>query len=214
MAAYTVETPLENTDTIVLFVPGISGGAHLGRFQPLVSSLLRAGFAVARVNLWENLADVEQKSFSEIYKDLEEVITQLHTTYPHIYGIGKSFGGAIMLTHPSVYIQKKVLWAPAIGVTKSGGNINTYIPVKLGNVNSLLDIQVDQNVLQNIESPTLILHGTADENIPFSNSEEIAALFPHAHLVPIEGADHSFTNKEHEANLVEQTVSFLRETNE
>lgn len=206
---FKLDAPPASTDKVVVFLPGISGGAFSERFQPLVDACLNVGFAVARLNIWKDSADVEQKNLGEIYKDLGEITTHLHNTYPYMFGIGKSFGGAIMLTFPSVYISKKVLWAPAIGVIETGANIEAYMTAKLGTTSSLLDIQIDRTFLQQKENPTLIIHGTADENIPFSNSEQIVSMLPNASLVPIKGADHSYRDKEHETAVIKATVDFF-----
>jgi pimeloyl-ACP methyl ester carboxylesterase len=46
---------------------------------------------------------------------------------------------------------------------------------------------------QDVVVPTLIVHGTADVEVPFRHSEELASALPHAQLVAIEGADHLST---------------------
>ena len=46
---------------------------------------------------------------------------------------------------------------------------------------------------QDIVVPTLIVHGTADVDVPFRQTEELASALPHAQLVAIEGADHLST---------------------
>ena len=43
---------------------------------------------------------------------------------------------------------------------------------------------------QQIVVPTLIVHGTADVDVPFRQTEELANALPHAQLVAIEGANH------------------------
>src|SRR5690606_17334680 len=93
--------------------------------------------------------------------------------------------------------------------TETGANIDTYMTAKLGTITSLLDIHVDRTFLQQQESHILIIHGTADEHIPFSNSEQIVSLLPCASLAAIEGADHSYKNKEHESEVIKITLDFL-----
>ena len=46
---------------------------------------------------------------------------------------------------------------------------------------------------QDIVVPTLIVHGTADVDVPFQQTEGLASALPHAQLVAIEGADHVST---------------------
>lgn len=209
-SAFLVEKPDVPTTTAVVFLPGISGGALSERFQPVVDACLAAGYAIARVSAWENAEDIGQKNLSDIYRDLGEVTAYLHQQgYTQIFGIGKSFGGALMLTLPSVYITKKVLWAPAIGVSESSSNIDAYMSAALGSLKSSLDLSVDREYLSSQETPVLVIHGTADNVVPFSNSERIVSLLRHARLVSVEGADHSYTSKEHETLVIKETIDFL-----
>ena len=46
---------------------------------------------------------------------------------------------------------------------------------------------------QDIVVPMLIVHGTADVDVPFRQIEKLASALPHAQLVAIEGADHVST---------------------
>lgn len=46
---------------------------------------------------------------------------------------------------------------------------------------------------QDIVVPTLIVHGTADVDVPFRQTKELASALSHAQLVAIEGADHLST---------------------
>ena len=43
---------------------------------------------------------------------------------------------------------------------------------------------------QNIQVPTLIIHGRMDQTIPLENSINLAEMIPNAELVVIEGAGH------------------------
>ena len=212
MPEIKLDKPTEPTNSAVIFLPGISGGALTERFQPVVDACLAAGMAIARVNAWEGADDVGKKNLSEIYTTIDEVVEQLlKDGYTNIYGIGKSFGGAIMLTLPGSIVTKKVLWAPAIGVTEIGANIDTYLSEPLGSLAQLTDMKVDREYLEEKDAETLILHGTADDVIPYINSEAITSMLPNVVLVPIPGADHSYKNKEHEASVIQKSIDFLRE---
>ncbi len=212
MPEIKLDKPTEPTNTVVIFLPGISGGAFTERFQPVVDACLAAGMAIARVNAWDGADDVGKKNLSEIYTTIEKVVEQLlQEGYTNIYGIGKSFGGAIMLTFPGSIVTKKVLWAPAIGVTEVGANIDAYLTEPLGTLAQLIDMKVDREYLEEKDAETLILHGTADDVIPYINSEALTSMLPNVVLVPIPGADHSYKNKEHEASVIQKTIDFLRE---
>lgn len=58
----------------------------------------------------------------------------------------------------------------------------------------------------------LIVHGTADEDVPLSHAEEYAAaLGESARLLVLEEADHTFNSILHEGRVLSETLRFLRE---
>jgi pimeloyl-ACP methyl ester carboxylesterase len=68
-----------------------------------------------------------------------------------------------------------------------------------------LDLPVDS-----IRIPTLIFHGTADVNVPFKFSEQLAAGIPHAEFAIIEGADH-YVRFSHGDEFNERVDAFISE---
>jgi pimeloyl-ACP methyl ester carboxylesterase len=46
--------------------------------------------------------------------------------------------------------------------------------------------------LQEISAPTLVIHGTVDEMLPYSNAVLIASKIPDAQLETLEGVGHMF----------------------
>jgi pimeloyl-ACP methyl ester carboxylesterase len=46
--------------------------------------------------------------------------------------------------------------------------------------------------LDEIDAPTLVLHGSEDANVPLAHSEKVAAGLPGARLVVLEGGGHAF----------------------
>jgi pimeloyl-ACP methyl ester carboxylesterase len=63
--------------------------------------------------------------------------------------------------------------------------------------------------LEKIEVPTLIAHGTADTEVPFTHAQLLARGIAHAQLVPIIGADHQFFMT-HEARIMPIAREFLQ----
>ena len=57
--------------------------------------------------------------------------------------------------------------------------------------------------------PVLIVHGDADDVVPYSYAEKAAELYSDALLVPVHGADHCFTG--HIDELAEAVRSFFTE---
>lgn len=60
-----------------------------------------------------------------------------------------------------------------------------------------------------IAIPTLIVHGTSDEVVPFSQSEKLAAIISSATLIPIKGADHRCTQEDKFQQMVQHIADFV-----
>lgn len=69
-----------------------------------------------------------------------------------------------------------------------------------------IDLPIDE-----LSVPTLITHGTADTNVPFAFSEEMARRVPHADFAVFEGADHfmSFSHRDEYFAVVDRFVASL-----
>lgn len=210
-AEILLEVPGQASEKVAIFLPGVSGGAFSDRYQPLVDACIEADIAIARLSSYAGAKELEQKTIQQLHSDIDAAVAFLQARgYTKIFGIGKSFGGALMLTCQSAKIAAKVLWAPAIAAVDAESNLNEYIDVPLGSVPMLMDIKIDKDFLEKFFIPILIVHGTADDQIPFSNSEKIVTMLPEAQLIPIEGADHSYKNKAHEEMVVYATIDFLK----
>jgi alpha-beta hydrolase superfamily lysophospholipase len=213
---YLIERPLSGSTTAIIFLPGISGGVFLDRFQPLVDACLSSSFAIVRIAPWTDADDAGTKNFVGTHSDIQRVVDTLKQQgYTTFYGIGKSLGGAVMLTLPSIDVSAKVLWAPAIGVTSEEGSYHTLKHAELSTISSPIEITLDKTTLSQCATPTLFIHGTADPVIPIDNSQTMVSMMPHASLAVIEGADHSYKIAEHEAEVIEKTIHFFKtQTNE
>ncbi|HLZ56164.1 MAG TPA: alpha/beta hydrolase [Ktedonosporobacter sp.] len=62
--------------------------------------------------------------------------------------------------------------------------------------------------VEEIATPTLIVHGTADIDVPFSQAKQLVQKIPHAQLLAVEGADHTFVLSGEKT--VEAIRNFLR----
>jgi hypothetical protein len=51
--------------------------------------------------------------------------------------------------------------------------------------------------VENINVPTLIVHGDRDETVPLEQSRKVAELIPDCNLEVIRGADHVYSDPEH-----------------
>jgi pimeloyl-ACP methyl ester carboxylesterase len=67
--------------------------------------------------------------------------------------------------------------------------------------------------LEEINVPTLVLHGTADEIVPFSHAEHLAEKVPHAKLVSVKGGKHIFFAT-HREPVLGSVIEFLKAPSE
>lgn len=211
-AKVLLDVPTAATETVVLVLPGISGKVFSDRYQPLVDALVGSGMAVARLHIWEGEEEVLEMTIDDIQSDIDLAVEFLIAQgYTKVAAVGKSFGGGMVLANTNEKIFAKVLWAPAIGVTEEGATFSQLRSQKLRELRlSLLGITLDRTYLADYHGAVCLIHGTADQAIPFSNSQKIQACIPGSVLIPIEGADHSYKAKAHEMEVIDHTVSFIR----
>ncbi len=62
--------------------------------------------------------------------------------------------------------------------------------------------------LESIAAPTLVIHGTADTNVPIAMGELVATRVPGARLITIEGGDH-FVFLTHPDEVYDAIFGFL-----
>jgi uncharacterized protein len=72
---------------------------------------------------------------------------------------------------------------------------------------------------EKFSKPLLILHGTHDQTVPFSEAKDFFEHVPHSILIPVEGADHTFgvkhpfnesdTLTNHLMDVFENTLEFI-----
>ncbi len=202
-----LDRPAEKSTYVILFLPGISGGAFSPRFQPLVDVALSEKYAIARMEAWKDAADVETKTLNELHRTITEALEALKQEgFEKVVGIGKSFGGGLFLSYHSDGIIKKILWAPAITVATKG-NFDEINPKKLGELAHLTDVQISKDFVATDPAEIDIIHGTKDEVVPLENSRNATDAAARGNLKIIEGADHSF--KTAEDQLMEATRRFL-----
>lgn len=82
-----------------------------------------------------------------------------------------------------------------------------------GRVNDIAqyrDLGIEALPLERTPVPTLILHGTADDNAPYSGSVSVAQRLPRARLVTFQGGDH-YIIITRAAEILERTTEFMQE---
>jgi len=98
--------------------------------------------------------------------------------------------------------------------------IRSTIPARLHSAGRRNDLdqrtnpEIDRWPVEQIRVPTLIVHGTRDENASYQRSVELAARIPGAKLVSIEGGDHlvSFTRPDEVGSAIDRFIDALADT--
>ena len=67
-----------------------------------------------------------------------------------------------------------------------------YAQRKAGYQNDLAQFAtINDYPLARITAPTLIIHGTRDEDVPFADAQLLASMLPNVHLLAVTGGDHT-----------------------
>lgn len=115
---------------------------------------------------------------------------QMYAALPPTARVGKWFGEK-MSQHDGV-IAAYLLVAPATDATRAV--ISSSARFDLRRAGYRADMALFEDVpdypFEQITAPTLVIHGTADTDVPFAQAEMATARIPNARLVRVEGADH------------------------
>ena len=189
-------------------------GTNLTSTMPEAMRLAEAGYLAVVFDFCGGSSDSESsgdmKSMSLLTEE-DDLILVLSTMeqdarVQSISLLGQSQGGyvsALCARDHADEITSLVLWFPAF-------NINDLIRERYGEPpvvekeGTLFDqtlgpvyfedaASIDPDTLmKETDLPVLILHGTEDDVVPPSYSEQAASVFPDAQYIPIEGAGHGF----------------------
>lgn len=200
----------EKTDCLVILGHGVTGNKDRPLLVELADALAEAGWPALRVSFSGNGESEGQFTESNITKeigDLEAVIDQAGTGKRIAY-IGHSMGGAVGALFAARDERVKVLVSLAgmvrtaaftereFGDTTPGeGNMwdEPDCPLSQAFVHDLTQIDNTLDAAGSVRLPWLLVHGTADDVVPPSDSHDLhKVLRGPSKLVEVEGADHSF----------------------
>ena len=134
-------------------------------------------------------------------KMIDEIIAGLRKDRPNfLTGFLKKFYGIGVISHP---VSDEVLqWSVAMAMQAS-----PWATIQCVHAFGETDFTRD---LRGFQLPTLVIHGTSDENVPIDpSSRRFAKLVPHAELIEYDGAPHGLTAT-HTDKLNKDLIAFLR----
>jgi alpha-beta hydrolase superfamily lysophospholipase len=244
LLAAEVWTPTSDVSRgAAVFVHGFAGGRHEnGLFSVLAEGLAEAGFHSVLYD-WRGIGDSQGEFHStrlaRHVADFEVVRDWTREQFARepgqqLMAVGFSLGAALAvlalgvdrlaLLSPALrpahsmwsrYRDDETLWEAIAAhgfAQKPGSSVLLGEPI-------LRSLRIDPgpDVLNTIDVPTLVCHGTADARIPYAHTLELikqrksGALFRH---VPFDNASHSFKpSEQHWPQLTQKVVNWARTDN-
>jgi hypothetical protein len=220
--------PKIKTDSLVIIVHGFTAN-EIGPGNSnveLAESLVRKNIAALRFNFrytTPDLKEFERMTISGEVKDLAEIIRKMSEKYTNIGLLGESLGSVISLISYSNKIKAMVFWYPPLFLGETGFKrtftqeakkeleIRGYI---LQKKRSGQIYKVGKDVIEEVKrlditeyarkvtSPTLLLHGDIDTEVPLGHSKKMLELLKgEKKLIVIHGMEHAFKNKDFQRDL-------------
>lgn len=150
----------------------------------------------------ESEGKAEDRSVEEFVDDILRAIGYLKGQgYGKIGLYGASFGGmaSAIAASRSPDVKVMALKAPGMGQTSR----------KMPNYKKDFDTKSWIKAGAKVTIPTLIVHGTADEDVEAELGRELAKSIKTSRIELFEGADHRFTKKEDSERMVKDISEFI-----
>jgi alpha/beta superfamily hydrolase len=216
---------------IVILGHGVTGDKDRPLITDTAQALNEAGFDTLRFSFAGNgksSGDFRDASITKEVADLDSVITAVCSSYPNICYIGHSMGAAVgviqaaqdkridALVSLAGMVNTKAFAETEFGEeTPESGCMweDTDCPLSAVYMEDLCEtIQSVAPQAKQINIPWLLLHGSADDVVLPKDTEQVTQIKANAvNAIYIEGADHSFNDPEHKAQLTAAVTSWLSE---
>lgn len=187
----------------VIMCHGLFGSMYSPKYVELSQELERRGLSSLRFN--------QEATLTQRIENLERMVSFARSLgYGRIGLMGSSLGGCVALLFSSLRggVQALATWATPC-------RLEGLLHDTLGG-EGLEELAKDASRYHLLESvrrvraPLLLLHGTEDELVPPSHSQELFEEAPGPKvLVWVEGADHRFTHEGRRRVAVEITAEWL-----
>jgi alpha/beta superfamily hydrolase len=217
------------SDWLIILGHGVTGNKDRPVIRDTANALNATGFDTLRFSFAGNgksQGDFRDATISKEVGDLAAVIDTASKTYQKIAYIGHSMGGAVGVIQASRDTRIHALVSIA-------GMINTkaFAQTEFGEEtpdqglmweeeDCPLSAKFMHDLCQTIDNvgplaecisvPWLLLHGTADDVVSPKDTDQIERLEKNTvKIVRIDGADHSFNEPKHKAQLTHAIVAWL-----
>lgn len=207
-------------------------------FVKLSRELEKVGIGSFRFDFYgsgESDGDFIDMTFSGEVEDARHIVEFVKndplTDVNNIGILGFSMGGAIAAIIAKEYkdvVKSLVLWAPAFNMrdaimlqsqSEAGNLLNEHGFVDIGGfalgkgfVLDIADIDIFESA-KGYDKDVLIVHGTKDEAVPYTVSEEILKTVykENGRRISIDGSDHTFSRLDWQRKAIDESAAFLKE---
>jgi uncharacterized protein len=179
----------ENSKGCVLYIHGNAGS--LASWHQATEFLIESGYDVLIYDFAEYGKSTGKLSSKQLYTEAETMYDYLKKHYEEskliIYGRSLGTGIASRLATKTSPVAL-VLETPYHSLGALGQRFYPFLPIK-----QLLKYKLDNaKNLKSVQVPTIILHGTSDEVVPYDSGKRLKEyLKPQDEFVTIEGGFHS-----------------------
>lgn len=196
-------TSLQSTGIII--VPGTSG--YTSSFIQNLQTQLSLLYSTKTISLWNTKEKLNSLSIQNIF---DEITIQGESLRKEgcqtIILIGKSLGGFICAQYKNECINKLILLGPAFVPIQN--EVSYQSATTMNHFNSLEDLQISFQTLQDISIPVLLIHGREDTVVPLHLAQKISENISSCQFTVIEKAGHSFKTQEQLSEIIDVIRKF------
>jgi pimeloyl-ACP methyl ester carboxylesterase len=194
-------------------------GSRAGRFSAMARALAEAGF---RVVAFDGPAHGRSTGRLASLPEFARALGAVTRSVGRVHGlVGHSLGGAAvtLALRDGLEAQRVVLLAAPADVTRFSTAFADHFRLPSGtrvvlqrNLETRLKARWDElhlpTIVRSLRPAALLLHDREDDDVPYSQAEEIAQAWPGARLVPTMGLGHRAILRD--PAVVRRVVAFLQ----
>jgi len=227
---YTFHAGQENARNLLIIGHGVTGNKDRPFVVALAEAVAAEGLPVLRFSFSGNGSsdgDFRKSTISKEVEDLHAVVTAAHENGHRVIYAGHSMGGAVgvlaaaaddrirFLISLAGMVSTKAFYEREFGEeTPDSGCMweEPSCPLSSTFKNDLESIVTTAPKASEVKVPWLLIHGTEDDVVPISDSQEIFALANEPKkLVEIPGANHVFSEAG-EQPMIDAVIDWIGES--
>lgn len=197
--------PVKESKKIVIMCHGLNSGKDTLTNIELEKVFLKHDIAVLRFDFFahgESEGNKENRSVNEFVDNVQKAINYVKNIgYIKIGIYGSSFGGVAATIAASKNSDLMVMALKAAGMGQTSRKMIQY--------RTDFDNKSWIKAGEKIEMPTLIIHGTSDEDVEVELGKDLAKAIKGSKLELYSGADHRFTKKDDFERMIKDISDFI-----